>query len=904
MKKHLRKITAFLLTLLMILSICLPNANRHGANDVYAAENGLSLENFHIRMKNLFLKDGDIIMNGQEMSLEFDWSITNTSKRKKFSADIYGEGITVCDYPKTVMYDAMERAVGTWWVEDKTFTIELNEAFMSKTNIVGGASLDFLITVQTPDGEYDTVTDLIVGDAVIRNVKVDLTMQESKLNLGKNKSRQTYMDSDGNLCQPYRVSISALYGPVTLKSVSDTPAGLELLEQSVITTEYPDGSMEEYDSWEALNTALQSFELQKSERITLDYVMKISDKKAALKEEETAVSNQFSVDYITNQKTEKTTTVSDEGIYLNKPSLRKTGQITEYGKNNEPKKVRWTVTLNPGILHSSREAETAMIANLKDAPGMYGKEDADCFSDGLTLDDFTYNESTGSYSLTYESLVNGFLMDIDNFHLSHGISATFQLDEEELVYRTPGVIGTDIEEAPEDIPQELLELKEKPSETYRNSIDYEIRINLNELNRKKTLSTEDTIHIEELLPDGMRLIDSSAQEKVICKWYDQWVEEPEWKTSSSGPWDWKLHTAKYSVADQKLNLDIQVTDATLDVLQSAGPTEQYILVISYSTQLDRAGAQNLYEYGKGVYPNKISVSLNGDESLDEKSDEVKLEASPVVKCFNTYDDKHYQSVPYTVYVNMDALELSPVEDTLKAENISGQDFILKPLSMKIYEYMGNGDPELDDSDASWQICQEASYLYDQAYRKISLTLPDNKALKIKYDMYINLYGGGVKCENDFLFVGGSYVQFILSDVDASKGTVSDEMLDSVHNQPVWASEQSGSMMIYSYRVENGNMVPYYGSEFELWKCRTDEEGHIHRDKLLKSGIQVDSQTAIAIVDGLEYDYDYVVYRKDKGSSRRSESHWFSLYDGPQKYGVFIPVKQENFTHNAYFYIQN
>lgn len=628
MKNTSGKITAFLLAFLLILSICLPNVKRHGDDDVYAAESGLSLENFHIRIKNRFLKDGDIITKGQEMTLEFDWSITNTSKRNKFSADIYGEGISVCDYPKTVMYDAMERAVGTWWVEDKTFSIELNEAFISETNISGGASLDFLITVQMPDGEYDTVTDLIVGDAVIRNVKVDLTMQESKLNLGKNKSRLAYMDSDGNICQPYRVSISALYGPVTLKNVSDTPAGLELLEQSVITTEYPDGNVAEYDSWEALNVALQSFELQESERITLDYVMKILDKKAALMEEENTVSNQFSVAYITNQKTEKMAAVSDEGIYLNKPSVRKTGQITEYGKNNEPKKVRWTVTLNPGILHGSRETETeteaetetetAMITALKDASGVYEEEDAACFSDGLTLDDFTYNESDGSYSLTYESLVNGFLMDVDHFHLSHGFSVTFLIDGEELVYRTPGVIGddmkepsevigddmeettdmigTDKEEAQEDTPQELLELKEKPSETYRNSIDYKISINLNELNRKNKLSTEDVIHIEELLPDGMQLIDSSAQENVVCKWYDQWADEPEWKTTNSGSWDWKLHTAKYSVSDQKLNLDIQLTDAALDTLNSAGMTEQYLLVISYSTQLDKAGAQDLYEY--------------------------------------------------------------------------------------------------------------------------------------------------------------------------------------------------------------------------------------------------------------------------------------------------------------------
>ena len=384
----------------------------------------------------------------------------------------------------------------------------------------------------------------------------------------------------------------------------------------------------------------------------------------------------------------------------------------------------------------------------------------------------------------------------------------------------------------------------KESTDFRNAIDYSLELDLSLLDVKEN----DIFSIKDVLPEHMHLVGTP---KISTKFH---------YTNYDSSSDSVVPGFDYSSDESGKNLSFSVTMSD-DYLNSAATwnANSYNVVITYSAQVDKDFIAEWIEEGKRVFHNEAELFQDGI-SVGTAEADVPLEYKGLVTKNGSYPSDATE-ITYSVVVNPDAIDLVPDSDFIVGTDESGDALILENGSIKIYEYTGTGNPQTDT--ANWVECNSARYTYNQKLHTITFILPDSKTLKIEYEMLINLHKGRDN-NNDYLTQQNSFNTFSLSGYTEDIQSSSKAWNEMVHTGRAGTEALTGTITIYKYWTDNGQMKALNGSKFELYKCEynTSEVTNSQFEKVHQENLEIVNDDGILQVTGLPYDNVYALFEVD------------------------------------------
>ena len=1042
MERKSKKITAFLLAFLMILSVCLPSAGSLGLNGVNAesdsgyeenagmdisnatsgdatteaaqatteaeyittgnaltgmpapianentpmpiaaGDDGLTVDNFKVKVNGEELKDGDTVQNGAPFEVSFDWYIENNSHKEgfEFEVDLGAENFSINNYDRSELKNKAGKSVGEWWIEDGKMHIQLNDDFVNESYIDGGANLKGTISAGK-DGEEDQKKEQFkIGDQVYE-VTVRFS-NESGLGVDKSSDGDAYLDG-GKLYQKFKIVLSQWNGKVTLDQITDSPQGFDMDSARNFEIKMPDGTTQSFTSFSQLNSALKGKELSDNQNIEITYEMAVTDIEAAMQESSSApLKNTVTVDYKNNMDQEKQG-IDDSYPNIPRPYVEKSGNVvTENGKTY----VDWTITVDPGLF------DLDDLSAVKDTLGAH-LELADT---SIDLDDLVEELKNGNGSYTYRTEVDSSILGSPvTTTVSNKVNVKFDVNGKQYLYEKEGYVGigpvdildkeaigyddvnkvvqwritihvpdsgtfnnvsmsdfpeaqwhqlvhklvvdgktvysdgqitdtdvltqcdwnswngivfndayfsdkagkdviiliestptelafnslkttlkntvnlsyayNDVYERQEDVAEyefepkaERLEKTGIVSSKYRNAADYTLDINLSEIDMKEG----DTLTVKDILPEHMHLVGTPNYSL-------NWVHSPYWS-----------ETEPYSELtfnnDDTLEFNLKISKEFIDLMNSKNQPELGIhLYISYSAQVDKEYLEEMLDSGKEVTFHNTADLYKDSVKLGSAQADVPLKYNSVTSKTASYPSEA-TSIKYEIIVNPDALDLVPESDVLIGIDKSGDALVLKNNSVHIYEYTGNGDPQKDSGN--WKEQTNPRYVYNQKEHEIRFTLPDEKPLKIIYEMSINLLIDSEKEDN--LTESNSINQFSLYG-SAEKGEISKKSWNNKVQVPsVWSNSRTGYITIFKFWTNDGTMVALDGSKFELYQCEWDKDKIINPKSEFKETLEVSSDGLVQNKNALSYDNIYALYevQAKNGFICNDEPYFFALVD--------------------------
>ena len=176
-------------------------------------------------------------------------------------------------------------------------------------------------------------------------------------------------------------------------------------------------------------------------------------------------------------------------------------------------------------------------------------------------------------------------------------------------------------------------------------------------------------------------------------------------------------------------------------------------------------------------------------------------------------------IHYTISVNKSSADLNPNGDTLTLEDTIGSEIDFQLGTLKI-----NG--------ASATANQ---YSYDDATRKITITIPDNQYTKITYDGYPNIAVGEK-------FTGESNNRVVLK--GTQKEITADKSFANVEVHQSAGTSSSNGVTLSIYKQEKGVAAkPLQGAEFKLYIATCDASGReISAEEIQKTKTAADGYT--------------------------------------------------------------
>ena len=164
-----------------------------------------------------------------------------------------------------------------------------------------------------------------------------------------------------------------------------------------------------------------------------------------------------------------------------------------------------------------------------------------------------------------------------------------------------------------------------------------------------------------------------------------------------------------------------------------------------------------------------------------------------------YNDRE-TFIHYTISVNKSSADLNPNGDTLTLEDTIGSEIDFQLGTLKI-----NGASATADQ-----------YSYDDATRKITITIPDNQYTKITYDGYPNLAVGEK-------FTRESINHVVLK--GTQKELTADKSFANVEVHQSAGTSSSNGVTLSIYKQEMGVAAkPLQGAEFKLYIATCDTSG--------------------------------------------------------------------------------
>lgn len=381
------------------------------------------------------INDSTQVREGQRVEFSIFWRLDNTDNRTEFSLDLQKylklQNLSISD-AQGKLANLSDEVIGTFVIKDGILTYYLDNTIEHSGERVGGA--DFTGEVKTNLGPSADGTKIDIGiDGQKKEVIYDAQVQESSLNVNKSNNadgKSIYWKGDA-LYQDYTVSLYAYNGEVTLGKLTDT-FGNGLTDMSDIKIKYAPSGLKLADSYTSITSlanALNGKVLDANQSIQFTYSMKLVDS-ADIAQMYPAKSykNKVSVAYKTNKGNTGSKEAETE-VYFNKPSINKSGAISEDGT-----KAIWTITINLNDMYKSGTALSDYIKKaLEDTLG----DD----NTGKTISTIPVNKFTGSdgrYTYMYETdLSEDFISAVSKQSLKNTVTATIK-DRD---YTATGYVG-------------------------------------------------------------------------------------------------------------------------------------------------------------------------------------------------------------------------------------------------------------------------------------------------------------------------------------------------------------------------------------------------------------------------------------------------------------------------------
>ena len=434
------------------------------------------------------------------------------------------------------------------------------------------------------------------------------------------------------------------------------------------------------------------------------------------------------------------------------------------------------------------------------------------------------------------------------------------------------------------------------SQNELNTVNYTVDVNLTAMYEGGVPEVGDVITIRDTLPENMTLNDDSQITYLNSQ--NQWYMPED--TTEGLP-----KTVNKSISGNTVTFTITVNDVLKEAIERVGTSgwewvEKYVLRLTYSATVSDDYLREFISNGQPQeFTNNARVRLN-DEFMGHSSSTNTLTPAETVSKSGYYN-VNTKRAEYTVYVNPSAADLSDA-DTIIAEDIFGSALIFLKDTLVIQKYVGNGMPENDTNESSWQTLSESEYkyTYDNNERKLIMTLPDSTALRITYSANINQYIGGS------LDASNSTNSFSIYGFAESNNSDSTSFATTVQRPAVWSDSETASVTLYKFWTDSSNqMVALQNSKFALYEGKySNGELSINASPVAGKGTIELGSDGTVIIDNLAYDQIYALVETDadEGFSVNSEPYYFIVCDADSN--VTVPDGVDKYFYMGYLYYEN
>lgn len=305
------------------------------------------------------------------------------------------------------------------------------------------------------------------------------------------------------------------------------------------------------------------------------------------------------------------------------------------------------------------------------------------------------------------------------------------------------------------------------------------------------------LNIVDTLPDGMSYVSGSAKYTLVQNPYN-------------------LHAGYYGPSDSDGNKKTVVTDQQLAADNVSGAGNTVTFSIPTTALGDFAGYAKL-TYKTAVKRDALDASANEvkftnsasaeseDKKFDSGSGTVTIKNNVIQKNSEQLDNSNH--IKYTILVNESAVDLMAASDFLELVDVMDAKCTLVPSTLKVYEQGDVDWKELSKNDYSSKMEQVES---DGGTRtRLTLTVPDNKYLKVEYEVIPSGNPGDkVSLSNTARLTG------------VTEGLATDEKIWTVKSASATAGGNGYGITMTKYDAQQIGAT-LKGAEFTLYKVDVD-----------------------------------------------------------------------------------
>lgn len=302
------------------------------------------------------------------------------------------------------------------------------------------------------------------------------------------------------------------------------------------------------------------------------------------------------------------------------------------------------------------------------------------------------------------------------------------------------------------------------------------------------------LNIVDTLPDGMSYVSGSAKYTLMQNPYDQHTGLGRGSEAKTVVPDQSLAAGNVSSAGNTVTFSIPTT--------ALGNFAGYAK-LTYKTAVKR-GAHDAAT-NEVRFTNSASAE-SGDKKFDSGSGTVAIKNNVIEKTSEQLGNSN--RIKYTILINESAVDLMAASDFLELVDVMDAKCTLVPSTLKVYEQGGNVVwKELSKNDYSSKMEQVES---DGGTRtRLTLTVPDNKYLKVEYEVIPSGNPGDkVSLSNTARLTG------------VTEGLATDEKLWTVKSASATAGGNGFGITMTKYDAQQVGAT-LEGAEFTLYKVDAD-----------------------------------------------------------------------------------
>ena len=301
------------------------------------------------------------------------------------------------------------------------------------------------------------------------------------------------------------------------------------------------------------------------------------------------------------------------------------------------------------------------------------------------------------------------------------------------------------------------------------------------------------LNIVDTLPDGMSYVSGSAKYTLVQNPYDQHTGLGRGSEAKTVVSDQSLAAGDISGSGNTVTFSIPTT--------ALGNFAGYAK-LTYKTAVKR-GAHDATT-NEVRFTNSASAE-SGDKKFDSGSGTVTIKNNVIEKTSEQLGNSN--RIKYTILINESAVDLMAASDFLELVDVMDAKCTLVPSTLKVYEQGDAVWKELSKNDYSSKMEQVES---DGGTRtRLTLTVPDNKYLKVEYEVIPSGNPGDkVSLSNTARLTG------------VTEGLATDEKLWTVKSASATAGGNGFGITMTKYDAQQVGAT-LKGAEFTLYKVDVD-----------------------------------------------------------------------------------